>query len=433
MANDPTGRETGEDQPRTASRRRLPRLHTVESFIRHRNYRFLWVGNFCSNSAMWLHLLTAGWLVRDLTADSAASPFLVITTGGLSTLPVLLVGPWAGVLGDRVDRLKLLMATEFLLGTSAALFAYLYASDRIQEAWHVYIYVLFGGACRTITMPMQQALIANTVPREDMIKAYATNVLTIPGTRAIGPFVGGILIIKLGFTWNFAIEAALYAMVVLALLPMRTPYASKATAALESPMANLKEGVRYVLKGEKAILNLMVLALIPNVLLHPIWFLLPIFTADVLDKGADFGGYLLATTGFGGLLMALTIASVGFVFKKGMLCLVTAGVSSVFAILFAQSEWLVPSFIFLGLMAMSQSAFRTTNGVLIQILAPDTLRGRITSLQHYSQGFIPFSSLLIGAFAVYTSAPFAATVVGVVGLALAFPLFFAYGRVRQLE
>ena len=423
-------------QQRATGRGRLPRLHTLDSWAKYRNYRFLWTANFCANSAQWLQLLTVGWLVHDLTEGAASSPFQVITVGGLATLPVLFVGPWAGVLGDRVDRRKLLMATHTILAAVAVTFALLEVTDQIQESWHVYIYVLVSGVFRTVAMPMQQSLIANTVPRDALVNAYAINVFTIPGTRIMGPFVGGILIATLGFAWNFAIEAAFYATAVFVLIWVRTPYRQTAAAGQQSqsPLSSLKEGIGYVWKRERVIFNLVILGLIPNVLLHPVWFLIPIFTSDVLDKGADFGGYLVATTGLGGFVSAVTIASFGFVFRKGMVCLTAAVVSAVCTILFAQSEWLILSFITLGLMAFSQGTFRTTNGALIQLLAPDSLRGRITSLQNYSQGFVPFSSLLIGLFAWHTdSAPLASTVVGIVGVALSGLLFITYHKVRQLE
>ena len=411
----------------------MPRLRTFNSLIAHRDFRFMWVANFCGNTATWLQLLTVGWLVHDLTSGSSSSALQVITVGGLTTLPVLVVGPWAGVLGDRVDRRKMVMVTQSLMVAVAATFAFLVASGQIQESWHVYVYALIGGAFRSITMPMQQVLVANTVPREDLPNAYATNVLTIPGTRMIGPFVGGILIFSLGFAWNFAIEAVLYAAVVLLLLPMRTPYRQQGSRGQSSPLSDLMEGIRYVWKGERVIFYLMVLSLVPNVLLHPLWFLLPTFTADVLNRDADFGGYLLAATGFGGLMCALVVASFGFGFKKGKICLVTVAASSIFTILFAQSQWIVLSFIAIAMMAFSQSYFRTTDGALIQLLSPDRLRGRITTLQGYGQGFLPFSSVLIGLFAWQTSPSFAATVVGLVGLALAVLFFFTFSKVRELE
>ena len=100
----------------------MSHLHTFESLTTYRNYRLLWTGNFFSNSAQWLQLLSIGWLVRELTAGSSASVLQVVIVGGLSTLPVLLVGPWGGVWGDRVDRRKLLMRIQTFMAVLAALF-----------------------------------------------------------------------------------------------------------------------------------------------------------------------------------------------------------------------------------------------------------------------------------------------------------------------
>ena len=139
-----------------------------------------------------------GWLVRALTESSGFSGFLVVTVGGLSTLPVLVVGPWGGVLGDRVNRRKLVIGIQSFMAVTAILFTLLVLSGRV-EWWHAYLYVLVNGVCRSVNQPLRQALIANTVPRDVLINAYATNVLTITGTRIIGPFLGGVPIATLGF------------------------------------------------------------------------------------------------------------------------------------------------------------------------------------------------------------------------------------------
>ena len=206
-------------------RRRLPRPQTFDAWIAHRDYRFLWVGNFFANTAHWLQLLTLGWLVRDLTVDSEWSALLVVGISGISTLPGIVIGPLGGVLGDRVDRRRLIMSLQAFMMCLSFAFACVIAFDLV-EVWHVFAYAIISGACLSITQPMRQALIANTVAPHMLGNAYATNVLTIPGTRAIGPFVGGFLIFNLGFFWNFTMEALLYLGMILAYLPMRTPYAA---------------------------------------------------------------------------------------------------------------------------------------------------------------------------------------------------------------
>ncbi len=378
-------------------------------------------------------MLSIGWLVRSLTVDSSYSALLVVAAGGLNTLPVLIFGPWGGVLGDRLDRKKVVMAIQAFMAAAAILFAVLVESGRV-EWWHAYIYVVVGGVCWSITLPLRQALVANTVPRESVVNAYASNTVTITGTRILGPLFGGVLIAALGFTWNFALEATFYVCTVIALLPMKTPYSlGSDSARTGSPLANLKEGIRYIWKGERVILNLITLGLIPNVILHPVWFMLPVFTVDVLHRNADVGGYLLAVTGLGGLVSALLVASTGFVFRRGIILFGSIILSSVSVILFAQAHWLPAAVVLIGVMAFAQATFRTAAGTQVQLLVPDHLRGRVTSLELYSQGFLILTSLLFGWFVDLTTVVIAIMAVGGLSLTLGALSIFTLPRVRQLD
>ena len=152
----------------------------MDSWRAYRDFRFLWVANFFANTAQWLQLLSVGWLVRDLTDSFASSGLLVVAVGGMTTLPTLVVGPWAGVLGDRIDRRKLVMAVQSFMTVAAISFAIVVHSGYI-EWWHAYVYVFVSGTCWSISITMRQTLVANTVPREALVNAYASNTLTITG------------------------------------------------------------------------------------------------------------------------------------------------------------------------------------------------------------------------------------------------------------
>ena len=142
---------------------------------------------------------------------------------------------------------------------------------------------------------------------------------------------------------------------------------------------------------------------------------------------------MLAINGFGGLLMALVIASFGFFFRRGLVCLVTAIASSVLALALTQAVWLPLALLVIALFASTQTAFRTTNGTLTQTLVPDELRGRITSLQRIGQGFVVGSSLLVGWFAGVTSVTWALTAMGLIGLAVSIPYLILAKRLRAQE
>ncbi len=410
----------------------LPRLHTLDTWMAYRNFRLLWCGNFFANNAQWIQLLSVGWLVRDLSEGSTVAGLLVVTVGGINTLPGLVVGPWGGVLSDRFDRRRLVIILQLAMAALSLSFALLVLSGRV-EVWHAYAYVILAGACRSMTQPMRQSLIAGTVPREMLGNALATNVLTITGTRIVGPFVGGILIFTLGYFWNFTIESALYLANVAMIIPLRTPFHRPGNARQRgSALANMVEGLRYVWSGERAFFQLMVLSVIPNIILQPAWFLFPVFTTEVLQRDADVGGYLLSITGVGGLMAALFIASFGFIFPKGRLVLAAAIASSLMLVLFSFSKWMALAFVVIAAMAFSQSFFRTTRGTLIQTLAPDSLRGRLTSLQSIDRGFLVVASLGVGILSDVTTPSTAMAIIGVLGITLGLVFCFTLRRVRQL-
>ncbi len=423
----------GQGQPAPVRRFRIPRMQTLDSLSAYRDFRLLWIGDFCSNNALWLQMLTAGWLVRSLTANSPYSTFFVVTVGGMAMLPGLATAPIAGTLGDRLDRRKLVIGVQAFM----ALFAFLFAimvGQQLVSVVHVYIYVFIGGVCLSITQTNRMALIANTVPREAMANAFATNILTIPGTRMIGPFVGGIMITTLGFFWNFSLEAILYLGTVIAYLPMKTPYLQRRSQqASASFIADLLAGFTYVWKDKRVLLYITLLGFIPNTILEPVMFLLPVFTSEVLKRGADVGGYLVAINGFGGLVMAFFIASFGFIFPKGKIILVSAIISSVVILLFANAFLLPLAFLLIMLFAPSQTAFRTATVTLMTLIAPDEMRSRVMSLMRYSMGSVVMFSLVVGWFAGITSVSIALTVMGLLGIALGGVFWFFSHQIRELD
>ena len=414
---------------------RLPRLHTLDAWLAYRDFRLLWLANFCGFTGQWLQLLSIGWLVKDLSAGTGVGGLLVLSVSAINTLPGLVVNPITGVLGDRLDRRKLAISMQSVSAALALGFAVLIAFDYVRP-WHAYAYVLISGACLAITQPMQQVLISNTVPREALVNAYAINTLTVTGTRVFGPFVGGILIFTLGYFWNFALEAALYLGVVLMLLPMRTPYtASEPMEARRrfTPLADIQDGLRHLWRNQREVLEIAVLSVVPNTILHPVWFLLPLFTVEVLQAQVNTGGYLLAITGVGGLISTLTIATWGLPFRRGYILFGAAALSSIATMLFAYSSWPWAAFTVLAAMSFFQAYFRTTQGTLVLTIVPDRFRARTMALLAYERSFLVGVSVLVGIFADFTSASMAILAIGSMGLALTLGCFATLRRVRDLR
>ena len=415
-------------------------MRTLDSWLAYRDFRLLWFANFCAFTGQWLQLLSIGWLVKELSAGSGAGGLLVLSASALNTLPGLVVNPLTGVLGDRLDRRKLAIVVQSIAAALALGFAFLVDTDYIRY-WHAYAYVLISGCCLAITQPIQQVMISNTVPRGALTNAYAINTLTVTGTRIFGPFVGGILIASIGFFWNFALEAALYLGVVLMLIPMRTPYTSPAHGSDEAtgqrqritPIADIRDGLRHLWRQQKEVLEIALISVIPNTILHPLWFLLPLFTVEVLQAHADMGGYLLAITGVGGLISTLCIATWGFPFRRGRILVATCILGSLSTMLFSQCSWLWAAFVVLAVMSFFQAYFRTTAGTLVLTIVPDQYRARTMALLAYERSSLIGVSILVGLLADFTSASIAILAIGALGLSMTLVCFATLRRVRALH
>jgi MFS family permease len=420
----------------SSGRRPSSGLSTFETVKRFKDFRLVWIGNFFAQGAQWLQILTIGWLVLQLTDGNA---LLTGTAVGVRTLPILFIGPWAGVLADRLDRRKLIMVTQTVMAAAAVSFAILViATDLDSETssgpllwWHPFIYMAISGIAHSIIQPVRQAMIANTVPREFLTKALALNGMVYPSTRIVAPALGGILIATLGFNWNFFIEAVAYVIMVLLLIPARLPFRTKSSEKQLSMLASMRGGLVYVWR-EKSILQLIVMSIIPNFVFTPLVFILPVFTSQVLNRGPEAGGVLAAAIGAGGIVAGVIIATVGFVVRKGLATFWGLVVGCVFVVLFAQSNLYLVSIAALVGLGFCQYIFRVGNSTLIQGTVPDDLRGRVMSIYMLDSGFVPLATLAISLLIHFWNPQDAFTAVGILALALALVQFATFKLVRRL-
>ena len=440
MATNTPRQETAEAESPAANntpRRRVAGLDALSTVKQYTDFRYIWAGNFVAIGAQWLQLFTIGWLVHHLTDGNA---LLTGTVVGIRTLPVFLVGPWAGVLGDRVDRRKLVMITQSLMAVAAAAFAVLViATDLDAEEisgplqwWHPFVYMTIAGIAHSVIQPVRQAMVANTVPRQALASALSLNGMVYPSTRIISPAIGGILVATLGFKWNFFIEAVLYVVIVLLLIPVKLPYRTDRPGGHTSVWASLVSGLRYV-RNEKRILQLIVMSMIPNLVFQPLIFVLPVFTTDVLHRDVDTGGLLAAAVGMGGVIAAVFIAGIGYLMRKGLAIFLGLVGGCLFILLFAQSYWLWVSFAMLMGLGFSQYVFRVANGTLIQTVVPDAFRSRVMSIYMLDHGMTPLATLLIGLFIELWNPSGAFTIIAAVSLFLAILQAITFGATRQLE
>jgi len=406
---------------------------TFSSLQNNRDYRFLFTGNLFSNCAQWLQFITVGWLALDISGSALHS----ILTVAVRATPTLLLGPWAGVLADRWDRRKLAMALQVVIAAFTLAFAILVARGQVDNIWYLYVFMVLSGIGFTLKQPVRQALVANTVRRADMANALALNAMGVTSMRLVGAALGGILIETVDFQWNFFVEGSLYLVMVLLLIPMRTPYQETSPSDAgrirrASPLSNVVEGLAYMLKN-RVMLRLLVINFVRTGVFMPLILLLPAYTQQSLNAGAGVGTAMIFSMGNGGVTATVIMSSWGFFNRKGILCLITLLVGSLVVLSLGLSHWVWYSVPIMALMGLAQTTFIVGNQTLIQMVVPDTLRGRVSSAWHYESGLVPLFAALIGVVAEFRNIGFAMTLAGVIAVGLSLWFLTRFKDIRALD
>jgi len=364
------------------------------------NFRLLWFGNLCVNSADWLQILTIGWLILEITDGDTVTTGAVLA---LRTLPVFLIGPWAGVLADKFDRRSLIKLTQFMMAVLAVLFAVLVSMSDFTDTgvsgplkpWHLFVYVGITGISVSIIRPVRQSLVANVVPLENLRNATALNALTRTSARLVAPAIGGMLIYLLGFKWNFYIEAACYLGITISMLRMKTPYGNNPVPKNTSVLKDLYTGIEYISKN-RALAQVITLSFVPTCIFQPLVFILPIYVASVLNEGPAVGGTLLAIMGLGGVATSFYLASKDFPLKKGLTVILALIIGCTAISALSLSNIIIVAYVMFLILGVCQTNIRVGTNTLIQEIVPDELRGRVTSIYNFDNGFTAISILMLG-------------------------------------
>jgi predicted MFS family arabinose efflux permease len=253
------------------------------------------------------------------------------------------------------------------------------------------------------------------------MNAMALNSAGFNVTRIVGPSVAGLLIAKVGAGENFYMQAVAYGGVALMVAQLNIPTMKRSNDV--SVVDNLREGASYVWR-HATLRTQMTLALVPVVIALPYTALMPIFAREVLHRGPGGFGLLMSAPGIGAVLGTLTIASLSGVQRKGRLLLGAVFALGLSLIAFSFSRHFIVSLLLLIVIGACQMVYMTTNQTLLQLTAPDELRGRVMGIYMLNQGLLPLGSLFAGSIAGVVGAPAAVLVMGVIVSSLA--LLFAW-------
>ncbi len=393
--------------------------------LRNPDFRLLWATTFLNGAAQWIQQITVGWLVWTLSQ----SALLVGVVSATRAVPFLLVGPLAGVAIDRVDRRKMLMVVQGVMAASAITFAILVMGQWVK-VWHAAVYMVVYGSCWSMLGPLRQSLVANTVPRRDLMNAIALQSMAFNFTRTIAPMIGGFLIVLAGMGGNFVIQASFYIVIILLVIPLKTPYREQVRRS-HSIRGDFKEGLSYVLK-DPVLLGLVAMAFIPSFFIMPMIQQLPVITARIFNAGPEILGLLTSGFGVGAFVGTLLLASMRDISRRGVLALGLLVASTLMLMLFAQSHWLALSVVLLALLGMVEMGFRLVNNTLVQSITPDFIRGRVSSIYMAEHGLMPAGALLLGSLMEALGPRYALSITGLCALALALLIAARVKKLREV-
>ena len=384
------------------------------SLRRHRNYRLFFTGQLISLVGTWMQNVALAWFVVELTR----SPVAVGVLAFCRFVPFTVLGLVAGVVADRLDLRRLVIGTQTAaMAVSIALAVIAFAD--VAQVWHVYVLAVLGGTALVFDAPGRHALTYQMVGRDELPNAVALNASIFNASRVVGPAAAGVLIAIVGIPFCFAFNAVSFLAVLASLLLMRKSELFVAERALPRPtlVHGIREGLSYARRTPRVRTVLLITTVVSTVGFN-FHVLVPVLASTTLDAGSIVFGILSACFGLGALTGALITAALGRASWKALL----AGVGgfSVALLAIAPQTTVLACALLLYVTGVCFTVWSANSQSILQLSAPDHLRGRVLSLYLFAfAGLAPLGGLLAGWLAEVGGTELAFGVAGATGLTMA--------------
>ena len=375
--------------------------------LRHRNFQLFFFGQSISVIGSWMTKLATSWLVYRMTH----SVLLLGVVSFAGQIVSFLLGPFAGVWVERLDRRKLLVATQAAAAVQSLALAALTLAHVIT-LWEIIALTALQGLINAFDMPGRQSFLVKMVEdRNDLSNAIAINSSMANAARLIGPAIAGLVIGAFGEGWCFLIDGVSYFAVIASLLLMRIRPMEIHSGA-SSMFEQMREGWDYVRTFRPIRTVLLLIALI-SLMGYSYAVLLPVFAGQVLHGDARTLGWLTGASGVGALMSALSLAVRKSVVGLTRMVRIAAAMLGGALILFGLSHWLWLSLVLMMFVGFGLIQCASASNTIIQSLVTEDKRARVMS--YYTMAFFgasPFGSLLAGVLAHRIGAPHTVLVTG---------------------
>jgi MFS family permease len=345
--------------------------HQTFSALSIPNYRRYFFGQSVSLVGTWMQSIAQGWLVYTLT-NSATALGLVIA---LQTLPVLLLGPYAGVVADRVDKRKLMMVLQALMGLIALVLGLLTVTH-VVTLWEVYVLAVLLGLNNTFENPARQAFVLEMVGPEELRNAVSLNSVLVNVARAVGPAAAGLLITLGGTGVCFLINAVSFGAVVGSLYFMDLSALQPSRPAVRAK-GQLREGLSYIRHEPELFVPLLMMALV-GCLAYEFQVVLPVLAKTTFHGGAQEYGFLTGAMGVGAVVGGLWTAARGRTGLRPMVS--TSFIFGVVILAAALAPTMGVELVTMAFVGAASVGFLSKGNSTLQLAAAPEMRGRVMAL-----------------------------------------------------
>jgi MFS family permease len=278
-------------------------LRRIFKAFQYRDFRLMWVGACASSIGTWMQIVAQGWLIYRLSHSSR----LLGLDQFLAGIPIFLFSLIGGVVADRAERRKILLASQYLQMASAGILTVLVTLG-VVHVWEILCLSFVSGFAQAFGGPAYQALIPTLVDREDMPNAIALNSIQFNLAVTVGPALAGITLARLGEKWCFGLNALSFLAPIISLSMITARYLPAVTT--ESMFSSLKQGIKFV-RRQNSMEALTVLAFCMTALSMPMRTYIPVFVKDIFHRGPETYGNLLSLMGVGSICGSLAMAGIG--------------------------------------------------------------------------------------------------------------------------
>jgi len=352
------------------------------------NFRRYYAGQAVSLVGTWMQSVAQSWLVYVLT-HSATDLGLAVA---LQTLPVLVLGPYGGVIADRVDKRRLMVVLQSAMGVQALVLGLLTVLG-VVRFWEILVLAVILGLNNTFENPARQAFVLEMVGPNEVRNAVSLNSTLFNAARAVGPAVAGILIATVGVGICFLLNAASFIAVVFSLVTMDRSLLQPSPPAGRAN-GQVREGFRYVAHTPRLLVPLVMMAIV-GTLAYEFQVVLPVVAKGTFHGGAEAYGFMTAAMGIGAVLGGLVTAARG---KTGLRPFTIAAAALGLALAVAAfSPVLALELVALALVGYASVSFLATGNTTLQLEAEPSMRGRVMSLWAVAfLGTTPIGGPLLG-------------------------------------